>query len=186
MQINLQRLLMANTMKLFASATTPAELPLTEQITLRFVVGSFESWQQMHEAMREFPTRGLVLDSFNCLASQRLFTGKKIVAPDQSLVAVEALPFSGGSELVACTAGPLANCLKERIASGAQSLKDALGPWLIPRHAAHIQDVVQAGKILLWIRIYDAADERCAFQVLLAHSSDSVSVHDITPDHGAL
>ena len=121
----------------------------------------------------------LVLDSFNCLALKRLFSGKTILAPDHDLVVVRALPFDTSSQPIACTSGPLANCLAERLASGAPSLSHALGLWLIPRHAAHFEVTVQAGRILFWIKVADADDERNAYQTFLAHSSDSVGVHDI-------
>jgi hypothetical protein len=35
------------------------------------------------------------------------------------------------------------------------------------------------GKILFWIRVADANDERRTCQSLLAHSSNSVGVHDL-------
>ena len=157
---------------------------MTEQPKLRFAVGTFESWSQVREALHDLRARGLVLDSFNCLGLKHLFTGKTIMAPDQEPVPVQALPFRGSPELVACTSGPLANCLIERFASGAPSLKHALGLWLIPRHAAHFEDAVQAGNILLWIRVDDADDERRAYQSLLAHSSNSVGVHDLVVPGG--
>ena len=81
--------------------------------------------------------------------------------------------------LIACTSGPLADRLLRRLAAGAHSLKEALGHWLIPRHAAHFEEAVRAGKILFWIRVGDADDERRAYQSLLAHSSNSVGVHDL-------
>ena len=75
--------------------------------------------------------------------------------------------------------GPLADGLMERLRSGATSLKDALGPWLIPRHASQFDNAIRAGKILLWIRLADEDDEPRACQSLLAHSSDLVGVHDL-------
>jgi hypothetical protein len=152
---------------------------LTEQPKLRFVVGTFDNWPQVRDALRDLRTRGLVLDSFNCLALEHQFGGKIILAPDQEPVAVQTLPFAQSSEAMACTQGPLADRLMERIGSGARSLKDALGRWLIPRHAVHFQNAIEAGKILLWIRVTDADDERRANQSLLAHSSNSVGVHDL-------
>jgi hypothetical protein len=152
---------------------------LTEQPKLRFAVGTFDSWAQLRDALRDLRARGLVLDSFNCLALKRLFVGKAIVAPDQKPIAVEALPFPESPESIACTSGPLADCLMERLSSGAQSLKDALGHWLIPRHAAHFHDAVEAGKILFWIPVPHADEERRAYQSLLAYSSSSVGVHDL-------
>jgi hypothetical protein len=152
---------------------------LTDQPNLRFVVGTFDSWPQVRDALRDLRVRGLVLDSFNCLALADQFTGKTVLAPDQKRVAVQRLPFAEGSETIACTSGPLSDRLRERIGSGAQSLKDALGQWLIPRHAAHFQETILAGKILLWVRVADADDERRASQTMLAHSSNSVGVHDL-------
>jgi hypothetical protein len=171
-------LLVEKTTEPFVNFPSHAGLPLTEA-KLRFAVGRFESWSQVREALRDLRARGLVLGSFNCLALKRLFSGRTIRAPDQEPVPVQALPFPGGSELIACTSGPLANCLLERLASGAPSLKHAIGLWLIPRHAVHFEDAVQAGKILLWIRVADADDERRAYQSVLAHSSNSVGVHDL-------
>jgi hypothetical protein len=150
---------------------------LTDQPKLRFVVGTFDSWPQVRDALSDLRVRGLVLDSFNCLALARQFAGKTILAPDQKPVSVEALTFE--SEPMACTSGPLADCLMERIDSGAQCLKEALGRWLIPRHAARFQDAVLAGKVLFWIKVTDADEERRAYQTLLAHSSNSVGVQEL-------
>ena len=172
-------LLVEKTTEPFVNFPSHAGLPLAEQPKLRFAVGTFDSWSQVREALRDLRARGVVLDSFNCLALKRLFSGKTIMAPDHEPVAVEVLPFPSSSELIACTSGPLANCLMERLASGASNLRHALGLWLIPRHAAHFQDAVQAGRILLWIRVPDADDERRAYQTLLTHSSNSVGVHDL-------
>jgi hypothetical protein len=121
----------------------------------------------------------VVLDSFNCLALQRLFAGRTILAPDQVPVAIEALPFADGSAAIVCTHGPLADRLTQRATSGARTLKDALGHWIIPRHAARFEDAVHAGKILLWIQVANADEERRACQTLLAQSSNSVDVHDL-------
>ena len=145
----------------------------------RYAVGTFDDWSQLRAALRDARARGLVLDGFNCLALERLFAAKTILAPTQEAVPVCALPFPDGVETIACTSGPLADCLRDRLRSGATSLKDALGHWLISRHAAQFENAVCAGKVLLWIRLADADDERRAYQSLLAHSTDLVGVHDL-------
>jgi len=152
---------------------------LTDQPKLRFAVGTFDRWEQVRDALGDLRGRGLVLDSFNCVALERLFAGKTIMAPDRQPVGVDVLSFPEASQLIACTSGPLADALMERIHSGARSLKDALGHWLIPRHATHFQAAVEAGKILFWIRVRDADEERDAYRTLLAHSSNTVGVHDL-------
>jgi hypothetical protein len=73
----------------------------------------------------------------------------------------------------------LADRLAGRLEKGAQTLKAALGHWLIPRHAAHLQDGVENGKIILWVQLFDNEDERRAYQSLLKTSSNSVGVHDL-------
>jgi len=67
----------------------------------------------------------------------------------------------------------------ERVHAGAGNLTDALSHWLIPRHAAQFERAVLTGKILFWIEIMEADDERRAYQNLLAHGSDCVGFHDL-------
>jgi hypothetical protein len=156
---------------------------LAEINKLRFAVGTFDSWPQVRQALRDARMRGLVLDSFNCLALERMFAGTTIVAPNQERVPIQLLPFPGNAEPIACTSGALADCLTERLRSGAGNLNEALSHWLIPRHAARFESVVQDAKILFWMQVADSDDERRAYQCLLTHSSNSVGVHDlITPD----
>jgi hypothetical protein len=155
-------------------------MPLAvEQSKLRFAVGIFDTWPRVRDALRDARERGLVLDTFNCIAFERVFAGKIIMAPSQKPVALQTLPFLEDTEPIACTSGPLADCLSERLRAGARTLKEALGYWLIPRHAGHFEDAVKAGKILLWIPVADADKERDAYQILLATSSNSVGVHDL-------
>jgi hypothetical protein len=151
---------------------------LSEPSTLRFVVGTIDGLDELRSALRDLRARGVVLDSFNCLALQRLFVGKTVVDPDQRLVDVKLLSFAEATEAMVCTSGPLTDCLIQRIRSGSRTLADALGFWLIARHAAHIEDAVAAGKIVFWVLVSDADDERRAFQALLAHSSSAVGVHN--------
>jgi hypothetical protein len=168
-----------NTAQSPAFSATDAGMSLIDWPKLRFAVGTFDSWPQVREALGDLRARGLVLDSFNCLALERAFAGKTLVAPNQEPVAIQSLGFPGGPAPIACTSGPLAGRLLERLAAGAHSLKEALGHWLIARHAAHLEDAVRTGKILFWIRVGDADDERRAYQSLLSHSSNSVGVHDL-------
>jgi hypothetical protein len=83
--------------------------PLTEQTTLRFAVGTFDTWPQVRAALRDGYMRGLVLDNFNCVALERVFTGKVILAPSQEPVIIRTLPFPGNADPIACTSGALAD-----------------------------------------------------------------------------
>jgi hypothetical protein len=152
---------------------------LAENTKLRFAVGAFDNWPQVRQALRDARMRGLVLDGFNCLALERMFAGTTIVAPNQERVPIQPLPFPGDAEPIACTSGALSDCLTDRLRSGAGNLNEALSNWLIPRHAARFESMVQEGKILFWMQVADSDDERRAYQCLLTHSSNCVGVHDL-------
>jgi len=68
----------------------------------------------------------------------------------------------------------LADRLAAKLAGTADTLAGALGCWLIPRHAAQVEEAVAAGKFFLWVQLFDNDDERRAYR-----SSNSVGVHDI-------
>ena len=72
-----------------------------------------------------------------------------------------------------------ADRLAAKLAGKADTLAAALGCWLIPRHAAQLEQAVVAGKFILWVQLFDNDDERLASRSLLARSSNSVGVHDI-------
>jgi hypothetical protein len=157
---------------------------VVELLHFRFAVGSFASWLQLCNAVEDLRGRGLSVGSFNCLALKHVLASESIPAIANARVSVQELAFSEIREAICCTPGPLAGCLTERQRSGARNLKEALGHWLVPRHAAHFQELVDKGMILLWVRLDDAGDERNAYQSLLANSSDSVGVHDLVTPGG--
>jgi hypothetical protein len=153
-----------------------------EHSALRFAVGTFDTWGGVQEALRQLHARGIASDAFNCLGLHDTFASKpEAVFPDK-VEGTREFAFSDGSRLISCTSGTMAQCLAARLAKGAPSLDAALGHWLIPRHAAELQRAVEDGKIVLWVQLFDANDERRAYQTLLAHSSDSVGVHDLSRD----
>lgn len=52
-----------------------------------------------------------------------------------------------------------------------------LASWLGEEHGRALQDQVDRGGLLLWVRTWDAADEERAMRILKAHSGDHVHVH---------
>jgi hypothetical protein len=149
---------------------------LTETAPTRFAVGTFERWQQLRKATDDLRRHGLDPSGFTYLAVRRSFNAEIF-----STAPLIVLGFQDAREPISCTAGTLSDCLQARIAAGARTLKDALAYWLVPRHAAHFQQVIDQGKIQLWIKLARADEERTAYESLLADSSNSVGVHDLTP-----
>jgi hypothetical protein len=149
-------------------------------LVFRFAVGTFGSWTELHAALQDLRARGVAAYGMDCLALHRVLALAAATIPSDMITPIELLAFPENHEPIACTSGPLADCLAGRLSLGAISLKDALSHWLIPRHAASFQSAVESGKILQWVRLTDADEERRACQSLLASSSSSVGVHDLT------
>jgi hypothetical protein len=158
---------------------TPSEVNelVGERSMLRFAVAIFDGWADVQATVRELTAAGMAENSFNCLGLYRVLA--PLAARPDNRMSLRDLPFSGDAELTSVTDGPLAACLAERLRMGAETLTSALGHWLIPRHAAQLQEAVSAGQVILWAQLFDNDDERRAYRSLLARSSNSVGVHDI-------
>ena len=52
-----------------------------------------------------------------------------------------------------------------------------LAQWLGEEHGRHLQEQVERGGLLLWVRTWDAADEERATRILKNHSGEHVHVH---------
>lgn len=174
---------MAHTSKPHVPGSFPRAGGAAGPIVLRFAVGTFGSWTELHVALQDLRARG-VAHGMNCLALHRVLALAAATLPTEMISPINLLAFPEDREPIACTSGPLADCLAERLSLGAISLKDALSYWLIPRHAAGFQSAVESGKVLQWVRLTDAEEERRACQGLLASSSSSVGVHDLTLSSG--
>ena len=147
---------------------------VTDLPTLRFAIAAFDTWAEAQKALHALDAGGKALNDVSYLAQQRVL-GDAVTSNSRQTVHL----FGGTDGGIGCSAGPVADRLAGRLASGATTLKAALGRWLIPRHAAHLQQAVEEGKILLWVQLFDNDDERRAYQSLLATSSNSVGVHDL-------
>jgi hypothetical protein len=150
---------------------------------LRFAVAAFDTWELVQPAVQDLADGRPQSQDFNYLGLQRVLAGAlDPVAGDSCSLPLRPLSFPGNPELICCTDGAVADRLAGRLGVGAQTLKAALSHWLIPRHAAHLQDAVESGRIVLWVQISDVESERRAYQSLLAKTSSPVGVHDLIGD----
>ena len=147
---------------------------VTDHPALRFAIAAFDTWAEAQTALHALNAGGNALNNVSYLGQQRVLADA-VTSDGRQTVHL----FSGPGGGIGCSAGPVADRLAGRLASGATTLKAALGRWLIPRHAAHLQQAVEEGKVLLWVQLFDTDDERRAYQSLLASSSNSVGVHDL-------
>lgn len=152
---------------------------MTERsITMRFAVATFDTSDGLRDALQGLRREGLSNDAFNCLALEEVLAAATSLALLPAATRKE-LCFPGHRRPISCTAGALADRLAERLDASGSTLKSALGLWLIPRHAEQIQNAVEQGKIVLWVRLLGSDDEPLAYRALLAGSSHSVGVHDL-------
>jgi hypothetical protein len=56
-------------------------------------------------------------------------------------------------------------------------LGSVLAKWLGDHHASYLQDQIDRGGLLLWVRTRRAADEQRAIEILKRHSGGEVHVH---------
>jgi CheY-like chemotaxis protein len=82
------------------------------------------------------------------------------------------LPFPSNAALIECTPGPVAG------SKGVRRLADALDLSAFPLLAKAIESEVELNRLLLWVPIDNAEDERKAGLTLLAQKPRSYQVHD--------
>lgn len=87
-------------------------------------------------------------------------------------VAAGAVVASGGTLLAAVTGAALAGGTGGLIGS-------VLAKWLGDHHAHHLQEQIERGGLLLWVRTPDAAREERAIQVLGKYSAEKIHVHGL-------
>ena len=87
-----------------------------------------------------------------------------------ALTAIGAVVASGGSLLAVIVAAVAAGGAGGALGSG-------LARLVGDHHAQHLQDQLEHGGLLLWVRTWDMADEKLAVEILGKHSGHDVHVH---------
>jgi len=88
----------------------------------------------------------------------------------------------GGMKLLAIGFGVAAALVGAAVAGGAGGLVGAtLSGFIDSHHAHYLQEQLDRGGLLLWVRTPDALHEHRAVDILKRHSAEDVHVHDL-PD----
>ena len=94
------------------------------------------------------------------------------------VAAVGAVVASGGTLAAVIAAAALAG--------GAGALVGSLlAAWIGDRHARRIQEQLDHGGLLLWVRTWDPGKEQRAVEILSRHSGRDVHVHDLPARTGS-
>ena len=93
----------------------------------------------------------------------------------RAAAAAGAIVVSGGTLAAGITAAVLAGGAGGLIGS-------ILAKWVGDHHAHYLQEQMDRGGLLLWVRTWDAESERRAVEILRKHSGGDVHVHALPAD----
>lgn len=105
-----------------------------------------------------------------------VFGGFIYVGALATLTAVVASGGAIGAAIIAAAAGGI----------GGGAIGGALAKIIGQHHADYVEEQLERGGLLLWVRTWNAADEKHAIEILANHSGSDVHVHDLPATHAAL
>jgi hypothetical protein len=93
---------------------------------------------------------------------------------------------AAAASAVVASGGTLAAILTAVVMAGGTGglLGSVLAKWLGDHHAGYLQDQIDRGGLLLWVRIRNATDEQRAVEILNRHSDGEVHVHALPVEAG--
>ncbi|MBL8660394.1 MAG: hypothetical protein JNM75_11640 [Rhodospirillales bacterium] len=177
----------------------------------REAVGLFHDWKTLQAAVDELLNCGFDRSELSLLAAQKVVEEKlghvyEKVAELEDDPKVPRAAFVGRDSLtegragiigglayigavaaigaVVASGGTLAAAIAAAaVAGGSGGFLGTLGArWLGRERARQVQNQIDKGGLLLWVRLRDPAHEERAVAVLNRHSADDVHVHDLPPD----
>lgn len=174
--------------------------------TAREAVGIFNDSEDLQAAIDELLSRGFHRSQLSLLASERAVEDKlghryekvEVLAdhpatPRSAYVSGEAVGGAEGALIgglmyvgavaaagaVVASGGALAAVITTAALAGGTGgfIGSLLARWIGERHANYLQEQIDRGGLLLWVRTWDVDDEERAVEVLEKHSAAAVHVH---------
>ena len=187
----------------------------TKAVTVREAVGVFDNETSLREAIYDLETHGFDRAEVSLLAPVNtvdralghVFVTAAEIEDDphvptiaytspESLSVAEGAIASGlfyvgalaGMIPVVASGGPLMAALVAATVSGGAGLSfgAVLAALLGRRHAEYIEEQLERGGLLLWVRTWNEGDEKRAVSILSSHSAGDVHVHSLPAGHEAL
>lgn len=175
---------------------------------IREVVGVFADADALQEAIDELTTSGFNQAEISLLAGEDAVNEKlghkykraeeiedDPAVPRADYIPTESIGAAKGAMMGALTyigafaaagavlasGGALAAAIAGAIlAGGGGTLVGAvLGEFLDERHAKYLQEQLDHGGLLLWVRVWDAEREKRAMEILAKHSGRDVHAHTL-------
>ena len=183
--------------------TIKAEIP-----TVREVVGIFNNSEDLQSAIDELLSSGFHRAELSLLASEDAVTKQlghryqkiseladNAKVPRTAYVSTEALGDAEGAVMgalmyVGATAGAGAVLVSggtiavgiAAVALGGSAgglVGSILAKWIGGQHAQHLQEQIDHGGLILWVRTWDDDEEARAIEILLRHSGRDVHPHTL-------
>ena len=152
---------------------------------VRQAVAVFDDGTQMQQALNILGAAGVAPADLSFLAGRETVASylQSEPARDSLYSLLNDMQEAG----TACRAGPvlvtgglLSDLISETHTDGTQSVRQLLAHWLLPNHADFLEQKLDTGGYLLWVRVRDVETERRACGILLKYSPHPVQVHDLT------
>ncbi|HWL68213.1 MAG TPA: hypothetical protein VNS22_07485 [Geminicoccus sp.] len=113
---------------------------------------------------------------------EQVIPAKELAEHERTLAnAYWVLPTLLGAGAVVATTGPLAALVVGAVAGGTL-LSTALAGLMDARYAEHLDEQLERGRVLLWVRTPDSDREQVALEVLQKHAGRDVHVHELRPE----
>lgn len=176
--------------------------------TVREAVGVFDNAERLQEAIDELQSSGFDRAELSLLASEEAVEEKlghayekvaqledDAAVPRSAYVSTEAIgdaeaALAGGllyvgavaaTGAVVASGGTLAGAIAAAVLAGGAGglVGSVLAMWVGDNHARNLQEQIDRGGLLLWVRTWDAEDEKRAVEILNRHSGKDVHIHSL-------
>ena len=112
----------------------------------------------------------------DCAIPRTAYVSPESIGEGEGAIIGGLLYVGAGVGAVLASAGPLATAML--LGGGAGMVIGAVLAKIVgERHARYLQEQIDRGGLLLWVRTWDEADERRAVGILEKHSGKDVHVH---------
>ncbi len=157
------------------SATAAIRAPIETPCYQRHAVAVLDTAEQIHETLGQLSDAGIGHSAVSLMAPLGVsgtVCGKR--PGDWAELGVRS---SSGAGLASC--GPLSESLLRLCSIEEAAIDVLLARWLPAVNAGFLAGQLDLGRVLLWVHLLDADDERRACGVLLSNSRHGVQVHDL-------
>lgn len=113
-------------------------------------------------------------------APRAAFVSTRTIGRREDMVvgSMTALPALIAAGTVVASAGAVAAAITGTAVAGAL-IGTVLARWMDGRHAEWLEEQLERGGILLWVRTADEAAERLALDILGRHAAHDIHIHEI-------